>query len=291
MPKKFTSGDDNAVLTNKRGDSVNALGGNDTVVGSAASDTISGGEGNDCLSGAGGNDYVFGDAGDDVLVGGAGSNLIQGGNGVDTLSYTWYGTSQPLYVNLAEGYAVDQTGLNGQDPASGSGQTFSDLITGVENVIGAAGTTNKLVGDLQANVLQGGGLSDTLQGGGGNDSLAGGGGADRITGGPGNDAMDGGDGADRFVFAAGDGTFFFNDEIPDKTFWQYYLGASDEIYNFAADDDIFVAYQTGDIATIKWLYDPDQALSFVLWTPDNAHWNSIIVHGEVTFDNVGFIGV
>lgn len=73
----------------------NALGGNDTVLGSFTNDTLLGDGGNDTLYGDGGNDVLdggngndtlYGGTGDDLLLGGAGSDRLDGGAGSDRLS-------------------------------------------------------------------------------------------------------------------------------------------------------------------------------------------------------------
>jgi Ca2+-binding RTX toxin-like protein len=78
-------------LTNTLG-GVLALGGNDTVIGSAdnelilgneGQDSIRGGDGNDSLFGGKGNDQLFGDAGDDFLSGDQGNDTLTGGLGND----------------------------------------------------------------------------------------------------------------------------------------------------------------------------------------------------------------
>ena len=81
-------------------DSINALGGDDTVFGdlcdvraklaaaqaaAGGNDTLSGGTGNDALYGAGGADKLLGDDGNDRLYGGAGNDSLAGGKGKDAL--------------------------------------------------------------------------------------------------------------------------------------------------------------------------------------------------------------
>lgn len=230
MPKsKFTSGNDNVTLTSKRGEFANALAGDDSVTGGIGADTIQGGEGNDLLKGGGGNDRVLGEAGDDTLRGDAGSNVLQGGNGEDTVDYSWYGTAQPLYINLAAGYAVDQVGLNGGAPPPGSGQTFSDSITGVENVIGGLNTPNFIVGDIADNQLTGGDGADTIVTGGGGDTVTGGAGDDYLlaNGSSGSPELLGGDGEDNFVFQPGGPGFVTTD----------YDGAGDQLLIYFGDYD------------------------------------------------------
>lgn len=62
------------------GHSVNALGGNDTVLGSAYDDLIQGGYENDLIFGNNGDDTLVGQQGNDVLYGGNGSDFVHGGS-------------------------------------------------------------------------------------------------------------------------------------------------------------------------------------------------------------------
>lgn len=67
---------------------VNAMGGNDTVYGSAYNDFLQGGTGNDVIYGNGGDDVLAGQAGSDQLYGGNGNDALWGGSvdsGADTL--------------------------------------------------------------------------------------------------------------------------------------------------------------------------------------------------------------
>jgi Ca2+-binding RTX toxin-like protein len=59
----------------------NALGGNDTVYGSAWVDIIQGGAGDDVLYGYAGDDALIGQNGNDTLWGGAGEDFLHGGSG------------------------------------------------------------------------------------------------------------------------------------------------------------------------------------------------------------------
>jgi Ca2+-binding RTX toxin-like protein len=291
VAKKFTNGNDHVVLAGKKGQQVDALGGNDTVVGALGPDTINGGEGNDVLAGGEGDDRILGDAGDDTATGGSGANALQGGNGVDALDYSWYGTSQPIYVNLAAGYAVDQVGLNGQPPAPGSGQTFSDAITGFENVIGAPGTANWLVGDLNANLLVGGALADRLEGGGGHDSLGGGAGDDSIRGGTGADTLGGDAGADSFYFRGGDGPDFTGSEPPDDhSTWMNLVaaGLADYVPAFEATDKIIIEFADPAGVSALQVYDPTLNLTFVIYSTDGGDNNSVIIVGGQSIGHLLF---
>ncbi|MGE3612047.1 MAG: calcium-binding protein, partial [Sulfurimonas sp.] len=97
--QQATEGDDYLTFGDE-GVSVDALGGNDTVISGNGNDTLRGGEGNDTLIaglgddvlyGEDGNDIVRGNEGNDILYGEAGDDLLQGGKGHDTL-YSGSGT-------------------------------------------------------------------------------------------------------------------------------------------------------------------------------------------------------
>ncbi|MCC1495158.1 calcium-binding protein, partial [Cognatishimia sp. F0-27] len=67
------------------GTEIDALEGDDSVLGGSGADTVRAGDGNDTLDGAAGDDILSGDAGDDSLSGGAGDDALDGGSGSDTL--------------------------------------------------------------------------------------------------------------------------------------------------------------------------------------------------------------
>jgi Ca2+-binding RTX toxin-like protein len=92
-----------------------------------------------------------------------GSDTYNGGAGIDTYDLSRIGGN--VTVNLAFSF-------------SQGGQTGSDSLTSIENVIGSRGN-NVITGSNVANALDGGWGNDTLDGGAGADVLIGGGGADR----------------------------------------------------------------------------------------------------------------
>ena len=95
-------------------ETINSLGGNDTVFGSGGDDHISGGGGNDRLFGGTGQDALDGGAGADIIAGESGNDVISGGAGADRL-YGDAGRDQ-LY------------GGNGRDTIEGDGG--ADQLTG-----------------------------------------------------------------------------------------------------------------------------------------------------------------
>ena len=81
----FTEGDDYRVLEESQ--SVDALAGHDTIVGSYDADTLFGGAGDDQIFGSGGDDALGGSSGDDTLSGGGGHDrfFIELGMGHDRI--------------------------------------------------------------------------------------------------------------------------------------------------------------------------------------------------------------
>ena len=136
--------------------------GRDTLLGI---DHLIGGSSHDQLLGDASANRLDGGDGDDSLDGGGGNDTLLGGNHLsgDTASYAR--AVAAVMVNLAL-TSVQNTG--------GAG---SDLLSGLENVIGSSYADN-LIGNSGSNRIEGGGGNDTLQGGAGVDSLIGGTGAD-----------------------------------------------------------------------------------------------------------------
>jgi Ca2+-binding RTX toxin-like protein len=169
-------------------DDLYAAAGDDIVLGRDGVDIAWGGPGSDRLdggadmdelfgfnswatgasSGVDGNDTLTGGDGPDYLDGEQGSDDMSGGADVDTLRYL--GRPEALTVTL-DGW--------GGDGAAGEG----DLAhADIENLIGGRGD-DVLVGNGQANAIDGYEGADVIVGGGGKDQLKGDDGADRIYGG------------------------------------------------------------------------------------------------------------
>ena len=118
----------------------------DVLVGDNDDNGLAGREGDDDLRGNGGRDDLEGDAGADRLDGGAGSDWI-----------IYWGSDAGVKVDLEQG-----TGEGGH--AQG------DVIIDVENVMGSR-YSDELLGNNEANFLQGLEGADRLDGGGGIDSV------------------------------------------------------------------------------------------------------------------------
>jgi Ca2+-binding RTX toxin-like protein len=140
---------------------LNGDAGGDALTGGAGIDTVNGGAGADLLNGGGNNDNLFGGSEDDGLDGGLGNDSINGMSGTDT----------GLFASATSAVTVN---LRIETTTGGAG---SDTLTGVENVTGSV-FADTLIGDLEANALDGAGGDDILRGELGADPLVGGDGTD-----------------------------------------------------------------------------------------------------------------
>ena len=124
---------------------------------------------------------LFGGQGDDTLIGGSGPDLLDGGSGNDTVSYE--DSNGAVTVDLAAATTHGTaTGGDGDAPEAGFQTGASDLLVGIENVIGSD-EDDSITGDDRANMLNGGEGDDTLTGGGGADTFV-------FKDGEGNDTID-----------------------------------------------------------------------------------------------------
>lgn len=160
-------------------DSINGLGGSDTLYGLYGDDTLNGGDGSDKLFGGFGTDQLNGGNQNDTLTGGHGADEINGDGGVDTVSYALSDMKTGVVINLA---------LGAGDEGDATGDTYSSI----ENVLGSA-FDDEIVGNSLSNRLDGNFGNDTLFDGAGNDFVYGGFGSDYIVATQGDtDTYDGG---------------------------------------------------------------------------------------------------
>ncbi len=183
---------------------------------------LRGGDGRDHVVGGDGRDVLFGGDGNDSMAGDVramqpkdewdpGDDRIDGGEGSD-----WVGFDPHPRVE------VDLTKQTSWSHGAGS-----DALRSIENASGS-NDDDLLVGNAEANVLDGGyGGNDRLVGRGGDDRLDGGDGSDDLEGGPGDDELkpmwagsaegsdlaDGGDGIDLVSFEL---EFFDRDAAGDE---------------------------------------------------------------------------
>ncbi|BCH20829.1 right-handed parallel beta-helix repeat-containing protein [Mesorhizobium sp. L-8-3] len=114
--------------------------------------TITGTAGNDSLPASGvsngGNEKFYGLAGDDVLEGGAGADYLDGGEGSDTVSYASSNAGVTVNLKTGKGYG---------------GHAEGDTIVSAGLVVGSS-YADKLLGNDNLNILDGGKGADTLTG-------------------------------------------------------------------------------------------------------------------------------
>ncbi|WP_163847738.1 calcium-binding protein [Pseudooceanicola aestuarii] len=182
-------------------------GGNDTLRGNAGADLLYGGNDHDGLEGNSGDDQLHGDRGDDRLHGGLGRDHLNGGSGADVLNGD--GDNDALHG----GWGADTLiGGPGEDALFGGGD--GDLLRGEaghdtlhgeggDDRLEGAENSDRLYGGEGRDTLIGGDGQDELYGDGGNDALTGGTGNDRLTGGTGQDTLSGGTQEDRLYGGAG----------------------------------------------------------------------------------------
>jgi Ca2+-binding RTX toxin-like protein len=143
--------------------------GNDTLKGFGGADTLWGGEGNDSLYGGDGADTLRGENGNDMLNGGAGNDTMIGGNGDDT-----------YYVDSDSDIVTELAGQGTDTVFSSANAHFmtanvenlsldTDSDTGVYGIGNAQ--ANAIFGNVNDNILDGGGSADQLNGMGGNDTF------------------------------------------------------------------------------------------------------------------------
>ena len=121
------------------------------------------GSGGDTIYGSAGNDgRVYGENGDDVFYSSDGIDSFNGGGGTDTMNFSL--ATQGAYFDLS-------FSPGGEIQNDGFGHT--ETISGIENAIGS-NFSDFLVGDANANTLDGGAADDYLYGGSGADTLIGG---------------------------------------------------------------------------------------------------------------------
>ena len=167
-----------------QGDSLNGNGDANVIDGGAGSDVINGGAGDDILDAGvsdiynlGVIDTLNGGAGDDNFLsrGFYGAGIYDGGTGNDTLDFSQadaYTAARRSAENA--GVSVDlSTGKASTYYLSATNFTWTDAngqiaVIHIENVTGTA-QGDKLIGDANANVFEGGNGSDILAGGAGKD--------------------------------------------------------------------------------------------------------------------------
>ena len=159
----------------------------DVLQGTPGDDILCGLGGDDILNGGGGNDILRGGDGDDLLGGGRGSDTLEGGNDLDDAMYL--GAPAAIRANLQTGSVTGDGTDTLLEVEAVTGGRFPDVIIG-------DGEANMLNGSAGPDRISAGGGSDQVSGGGAVDNLNGGGADDLLLGGLGENNGDGGSGID-----------------------------------------------------------------------------------------------
>jgi Ca2+-binding RTX toxin-like protein len=181
---------------------INALGGNDSVLGMGGNDTLSGGDGNDTLNGGLGNDSMAGGAGNDVFIVDSSADVVQDSSGTDTIML------RAASISIVGVSVENVIGDNAAQAFSITGNAAATRLTGgvLGDTILAYQSADTIYGLDGNDRLDGGSDNDLIDGGNGADIIIGGTGDDAMIGGLGNDSLNGGSGADHFIFNTALGT-------------------------------------------------------------------------------------
>ena len=209
---RSTTGETPTFITLSNVASIDGLGGNDVIYGTANADTIRGGDGVDQIYGFGGDDVLDGGAGADTIIAGDGDDTIQtqgsessgdslqGGNGADLLVNV-DAAATPADLELANFIAaansIETLDANNAKIVGTDGANTLDFRT---NILSAPFVTLLNVAAIEGlggdDTIYGGDDADTIRGGAGADILYAFGGDDLLDGGAGDDVIDGGAGDD-----------------------------------------------------------------------------------------------
>jgi len=133
---------------------------------------MDGGTGNDALAAVSGDGNTqLGGAGNDTLYTALGNDSLDGGGDFDIVAYDF--ATRAVSVNLGN--------AGGQQTSGGGG---NDTLINIEGVLGT-NFSDTLIGDTNANLLNGSRGNDSILGGDGNDTVIGGEGTDTLDGGGG----------------------------------------------------------------------------------------------------------
>ena len=289
---------------------INALDGNDIIIGSAQRNLIDGGAGNDNIDGGAGNDVLMGGDGADNLSGGEGRDRLDGGAGNDSLDggngddlYLFFADSNGGFDTITDSGETEKDKIIAQEDfvEIGLGRQFSarngiEFITGARNdgvtIAGSDAGNNwdftgikisriasidsgdgmdVIIGNTQNNTINGEGGYDEIFGGDGSDTLFGGGSADLLFGEAGRDKLYGDTGHDVLDGGAAR-DFLFGGEGHDILIG----GAGNDVLSGGEGYDIFkFGPQTGR----------DKVTDFSL-ADDRIDLSAF--EGEIAYDDIGF---
>lgn len=213
------------------GQFIDALDGDDTIIGTREDDTIFGNEGDDSVFGNEADDSLDGSPGADSIYGGAGDDSINGGPEDDKLFGDVSNKGEGI---LPDGFGKDII-LGGLGNDEIYGNQADDLLDGQE-------------GD---DSVWGGKDNDAVQGGSGNDFLSGDTGNDLVVGGDGNDTGSGGDGIDVLLGEEGDDLLdggLGNDVIDAGVGNDLLWGENPPVPGVGAGDDLLIGGEGNDTA-------------------------------------------
>ena len=137
----------------------------ENATGGSNNDTLIGDEGGNVLNGGAGQNALYGLDGDDVFTGGTatgGTNQLWGGEGSNTVDYSDMTATVRVDLGAGGGYVL-----------RGSAFVLVDQMDNVQNAIGGE-SDDRLIGNDEANRLDGGLGQNALYGLGGDDVLVGG---------------------------------------------------------------------------------------------------------------------
>jgi Ca2+-binding RTX toxin-like protein len=200
--KRATIVSNKGTIVGTKGPNVIVAGGADNVIyGEGGNDLICGGGGDDAIHGVRGKDDLYGEAGDDTLFGERGSDDLDGGAGVDAVlgesgnDGVDGGDGDGDHVNGGPGDDTLRGGPGDFDVLVGApGNDKVDGGPGQHDVASYANSGGAVTINLQSQSVGGAeaenlsGIEDAL-GGSGPDNLIGDGNANRLDGGPGNDNL------------------------------------------------------------------------------------------------------
>ncbi|WP_371153237.1 beta strand repeat-containing protein [Jannaschia sp. 2305UL9-9] len=132
-------------------------------------------QGGDVLTGTSDDNRLDGSGGDDTIVATGGAETYIGGRGLDIVDYSAFSGAITVDLNIAA--------------QAGSGAASNDTLESIEGIVGTSGD-DSLIGDGEANVLDGSSGDDTIDAGRGNDTIVASGGTETYDGGAGSDLVD-----------------------------------------------------------------------------------------------------
>ncbi|MEP3892145.1 MAG: hypothetical protein ABJN69_16930 [Hellea sp.] len=186
-----------------------------SVTGSASNDLISGNDMSNIMSGLAGDDVFTPGKGNDEIDGGTGTDLVIFDATLAEFSFSFLDDGRFVIEHVNPATGQPDFGTNIMDNVEN--YLFSDTVGGpvtegflasaVNIPLGTTGTYNGtagddfLIGNSEANSINGLGGNDFINGGLGNDELLGGDGDDVLASGGGSDIIDGGNGFDTASYA------------------------------------------------------------------------------------------